>query len=58
MRMYVLEALMVFTAGYVIGKSKAKEKYEKAGQTAPTYKEGVHAEMKDGKIVLSFGDNA
>lgn len=54
MRPYIIEIAIAFAAGYIIGKNRQKEKDEK--NAIPAEDKKINAEMKDGKIVLSFGN--
>lgn len=49
------EVLMVFVAGYLIGKLRQKEKCSKCAQEETAQKK-INAEYKDGGIVLTFGE--
>lgn len=54
MRPYVIEIVIAFAAGYIIGKSRQRDKDDKNNVSVDGKK--VNAEMKDGKVILSFGD--
>lgn len=54
MRMYLFEAIVVFAAGYVLGKHAQKDKNEVEIKN-PLDPKNVNAELKDGKIVIGFG---
>lgn len=56
MRMYLFEAIIVFTAGVIIGRGCRKSKEKKADEEPQKTDRKINAEMKNGQIVLTFGE--